>query len=791
MNLQNLKISVRHLLRNKYISIINIFGLSVGITCCIIIFLYLQYELSFDQHQTKKERIFRLTFDMERPQGFEKGAGTPFPLGEAIRLNINNVDEVVRIHLSNDNILFFGDKKIKVKNTLFVEPGFFNVFDVEWIVGDPVSAFSDPNSVVLTESMYNRLFGTVDGMNEIIELGKELDLKISGIIKDPLKTTSIPFDMIAPIEAFTIYFYGMDYNQWTYSSSSFETYVLIPQNVKPDFLEQQINSMYESLIFDHKDAWKIYLQPISDIHFSKDYGSLNYTIQKSILWILGLIGILILLIACINYINLSIPLAIKRSNEIGIRKVIGAEKAELFKQFFAESMVMIILSVIISILLCEVLLPWVNNIIGEHSNLRLYGNRFVIIFFAILIFAIFSLTGIYPALIISRFKPIEALKNKITSHSSNVKCLRNGLLLFQLIVTQILIVCAIIISKQVDYFLKKDIGFNKESIVGFPIPDASKKDFLYGEIISNSNIIDLSVGYGPPLAHKSDAIGEVIKIDDGDKTLEYDCEVRIVDENYFNTFGLQLVAGEWLPESGLRDSAFCVLINETASKMLGFQNPVDILGYNINFGRIVGVLKDFHMGSFHHKIFPMVMLYYPPFFDKGFAKINNKNQREALALIEEKWNNVFPDYIFEYYFYDDYLRDLYKEELRIFNLIKVFSMLAIIITCLGLFGIISFIIIQKEKEIAIRKVFGANLQKLFKLLSRNYFMLVIVANILAVPFSYYLVNAWLNNFTYKISVGIYPFIFSLLAAMIITFISISYQVTRATIMNPIKVLKYE
>jgi putative ABC transport system permease protein len=791
MNLQNLKISLRLLLKNKFISSINIFGLSIGITCVIIIFLYIQFELSFDQHHSDKDQIFRLTYEIGKDADGEIQGETPFPLGEAVRLNMENLDDVVRIQHSTDRVLHFKDKKLEIEHVMFADKSFFNVFDVEWIVGSAETSFNDPSSIILTESISKKIFGESVSMNEIVDLERLYKLKVAGIIKDPVYTSSIIYDIIIPIETLTPDFIGLDYNQWTITLGGFMAFVKLPKNSSSETFELQLNDMYKSLIFDNKDEWNIYLQPITEIHFDKDLSSLTYTIDKKILLILGLVGFLILVIACINYINLSIPQAIKRSKEVGIRKVVGAQKRKLFEQFLLESLIIVSIAFIIAILLSEVLLPYINNIIGNEYNLRMYDNPLLFGFLIFLFLTICFITGIYPSVLISRFKPVEAIKNKITSHSKPVNYLRNGLLIFQMIVAQILIVCAIIISQQVDYFFSKDLGFKTESIVCFPIPDVDKLDVLRSEFSKNPNIEEFSAGIAPPQAEEDHRFTSYFITMDTEQREEISCELKTVDEHYFNTFDLQLAAGEWMPENGFKDSTRCIIINETTSRILGFDNPTDVLGYRINMGRITGVLKDFHLESFHSKITPMVMFYYPRFFGYAFAKINPQNKNGTVNQIKKEWLAQFPDHVFTYDYYDDYLKNLYQEELRIFDLIKIFSVLAIIIACLGLFGIISFLLLQKEKEISIRKVFGASLAKLFSLLTKNYVIMVLIANIIAIPVSLYAMNEWLNNYMYRIEIGVIPFVFAILLTLGITLLTISYQTLKTALTNPINTLKHE
>lgn len=791
MGLQNIKISLRHLLKHKFISFINIFGLSVGITCCIIIFLYVQYELSFDKHLKHKENLYRIVTHSPGTDEIDKGGETPFPLGEAIRLNINSHEQVLRIKHATGRIIHYNDHKYEIGNIVFAETNFFELFDVEWIYGDVQSSFSDPNSIILTESISKKLFNNANGINTVLDLERLYNLKVTGIIKDSKKTTSLPYDVIIPVERLTTEFVGINYDLWTIILGGFQTYVLLPENISKTEYELQLNDYYKALEFDRKDESEYYLQAITDVHFKTEYSNLNYTIDRKILLILSIIGLLILVVACINYINLSIPQAIKRSKEVGIRKVIGADKNKLFTQFFVESFVIVFIAITISVLLVEILLPKVNLLIGNSYDLKLYSNAILIGFLITMFISIWFLTGIYPSVIISRFKPIEAIKNKITSHSKKVTYLRNGLLVFQMLVAQILIVCAIVISKQVDYFFKKDLGFETESIICFSLPEVEKYDVFKNNLLVNPNIINISAGIAPPLANNDHRFESTFRLLDTDQEREIICDVKTVDENYIKTFGLEIIAGETMPEDGWKDSSRCVIINETAAKRIGFDNPADALGTRLNLGRITGIVKDFHLTSLHDRIPMMAMFYYPRFFGYGFAKIHPQNKNAAIAAIEKEWKKQFPDHIFDNEAYTTYLKRIYKEELQIFDLIKLFSLLAIIIACLGLFGIISFLLLQKEKEISIRKVFGASLSKLFSLLTKNYIILIIIANIIAIPIAYYFLNNWLINYSYRIEIGVTPFILAFLITVVIMMLTVSYQTLKTALANPVKALKYE
>ncbi len=535
-----LKIAFRNILKNKTSTLINIFGLSVGLASVILILLFVWNELKFDNHFEKKDSIYRITTTQVHPDGTDYNCETPFPLAPLLSENFSEIEYISRVKCTSCAIIHVEDKKFQEKNILFADENFLSIFDFEWILGTPETALTELNSIVLTESVARKYFNSIEVIGNTINLEGLYNLKISGIIKDSPPTTHLPVSMILTLETLTPEFIGMNYNDWDIILGGFFTYALLPENSNPKSLEQNINSFMQRHLAPEELEDKMFeLQALNEIHYDTRYSTLNYITSKQTLWIFSIIGIFILLIACINYINLSLVKSFKRSFEIGLRKVMGAQRKELIFQFILESLIISIVTVILAFSLAEIFTPVLNQYLGFGVVLKLYTGPAIILMFVFLAVILGIVTGLYPAIILSGFLPLKAIKNKITSHSRGVRVLKNGLIIFQFIITQVLVVNLYIISKQLNYISDKDLGFDKSSIINITVPDVEKKDVLKSQILQIPGVSKMTFGIAGPCASLEERFTSVFFSQETDNPVKYECETKGVDEDYLKTFNLK------------------------------------------------------------------------------------------------------------------------------------------------------------------------------------------------------------------------------------------------------------
>jgi putative ABC transport system permease protein len=791
--LRNLFISsYRFFIKNKTSSLINIFGLSVGLASCILIFVYISFELSFDNYHSNKNNIYRVVRHNLSNSGEEYNDETEYPLGEFLRLSFPDIETIARTHLSEERIVRVENESYLEDNLLFAEPDIFKIFDFNWIEGKKESALNDKHSVVLTKSLCEKYFKDSSPIGKIISLENGINLKVSGIVEDAPQNTHLPFSIIINIDALNEEFIGFNYDRWSVILSDFCVYLLLNDSYNLSNLENQITEKVRThLEANENDVYSYHLQSLSDIHYDIQYNGVVYTSSRKIIWVFALIGLFILVIANINFINLSIAQSIKKSKEVGIRKVIGAYRSLLIRRFLIEAYLITTVAVIIAVVLAEISLPLLNRYLGNNIQFNLYSNSGIVLFVLILLFITGLSTGLYPAFVLSSYKPLDAIKNKISSHKRSVKYLRNSLIVIQFVVSQVLIIGTIIISLQMNFIQNKDLGFESDSIIKFSVPDQEKADVLKSKLLENSNIFSFTQGISSPMAGDDERFTSGLYTIEMGRENSIDCEVKTCDEDYLKTFKMKMVAGEWDILRRTADSLRKIVVNETLCKMLGFETNLDAVGVRINYGRIVGVIEDFHSESFHETMEPVVFFYYPRFFGMGYAKVNPKNMPQAIEHIESVWNDLFPEQYFDYEILDDYLESLYNKDKQMSQIIRFFSIIAIILACLGLFGLISYVVVQKTPEIGIRKVLGASYKNLISQISNEYIKLIIISNLIAWPVSWYFIENWLNQFAFRINFPWYVLIIAFVISIILALFTISFQTIKAIRINPVESLKYE
>jgi len=798
-------IAFRNLLRNKSYTFINVAGLALGITTCIIIFLIIKREVSFDQAFSNSKNIYRIVRETSDASGIEKTTITPYPLAEALK---NDFPDLIstQFHFQEDALMTIDEEKSSVTNILFADPSFFEVFDIEVLSGNPKKDLTGPGKVFLTEEFAKTLLKK-DVKN--IKLENLLDLEVAGIIRMPSTPTHMEVNMIVSRATLTPdvteQFLGFSMDQWGLNASGF-AYVVLPASETRESMEAKFPALIKKYYQPKEAERQTYLlQPLSEIHFDMEFSENPGTTStnSSTLIILALIGDFILLVACVNFINLSTALSVHKSKEVGVRKTLGAQRYQLTWQYLSEAFLITLCAGIISVGIAEGIAPMVGSFLERDVQLNLLNNPQLIIFLVVVILVTALFSGFYPALVLSKFNPVKALKNRMSTDTKSPISVRKILVVGQFFIAQVLIICTLVVSSQLSFFRNSSLGFTKEAVINVSIPDNSpiKLEAFRNRLETFDDIKGVSFSLGAPMSDNK--FGTGMYLTDKGESDRYSIRLKLADVGYKDVYGLELLEGRWFLESDEKlanlkgaERQWSYVLNEEAVRTLGFSSPKDIIGKNITIGfndisgSVIGVVKDFHTESLQHGLESVVLLPFNYFFDAGI-KISTTNAAATIKNIEQAWQEQFPEYLFQYSFLDDYVGRLYREEERMFGLFEIFAGIAIFIGCLGLYGLASFMAQQKTKEIAIRKTLGASVTHIVALFSRDFVLLVVVAFVLAVPVAWYAMNLWLEDFAFKVEITWIVFAIGIVSTLAITFITVGYRSLRAAIANPVDALKSE
>ena len=792
------KIAWRTLLRYKAYTGINVFGLTLSITAAILIFTLVTYQFSFDSFHQNKDRIYRIVTEINDDAQLSHLPCVPQPLGKAFRNDYTFAEQTARvIYYRNVLIALPQEKEVKKfseeQGIAFAEPSYFQIFDFPLTQGDPKTALVNPHSALITESIAKKYFGTTDVMGKTLRVNNTIDFTITGILKD------LPPNTDRRQEIYLSYDNLKNWSSRFASDSSWGNlytgcmcFVLLKKGISP----ATVNKAFPGFVtkyYNAEDA-KTYgfrLQPLSDIHINADYDG---KIDPKYLYALLLIGIFLLATACMNFINMATAQALNRSKEVGIRKVLGSLRNQLFWQFIAETTIITIVAGVIAWFAALALLPSLNDLTTARMSLNLLSTPRAIAFcFTVLLLVVFA-AGSYPGLILARFQPVLALKSKLSQAHIGGFSLRRILVTSQFAISQLLIIGMIIIAWQMHYSNNLDMGFSKEAIVTVPIPasDVTKMHTLRNRLASipgveNKNI---SLSYQPP-ASRHNQNTDVI-YDHRAKPEHWDVNVKTADDHYLTTFGLRLVAGRNLyPSDTIRE----YLVNETFVKKLGLASPLDVLGKTIRvndaMAPIVGVVRDFHDYSLKSDIDALCIDEEALRYEACSIKINPHKLHETLTQIQNVWNETYPDYVYSYTFLDDRIAEFYVMDNILLTLVEVFAGIAILISCLGLYGLVSFMALRKTKEIGIRKILGAGIGQICWLFGKEFFRLLLIAFAIAAPIAWIATQSWLQEFKYSIHPGPGLFLIGLLFSVLIAVLAVGYRSLQAAIVNPINSLRSE
>ena len=804
-----IKTAFRNLGRRKNYTIINIAGLAAGIAICLVLFIVIRYEVSFDDYHEKKDRIYRVLTEYhhaDAPDIFY-GRGIPYPMPEGLKANFPQVETLAPVYADNNDQLLITDengsiiKKFKEENgVFFTTPSFFNIFDFPLLSGS-YATLKEPNNVLIAKETAEKYFGDwKTAMGKTIRLKSSYGddvLKVSGILATIPANTDFQVKLaVAYGTGFTGNYIAKSTN-WDGTGSAFGCYLLLRHNTSVGNFNQQLRA-YSKKVKSPENKDSHIIQPLKAVHYDTQAGNnSNNTISRELLNALWLIGAFILLIACVNFINLSTAQAVNRSKEVGIRKVLGSNRQSLKIQFLTETFLIVVISVLAAVGIAMITVPLVGKILDMSISFNVFVNPMIVLFLLILTVVVTILAGFYPSIVLAKFNPVTALKNKMTERSLKGISLRRGLVVFQFVIAQALIIGTLIIIKQMNYFTSQPLGFEKEAIINVPFPsdsaNISKLDYLRSELSVIKGVQQVSFSSNTPVEDNNDS-WTTFRFDHAAKETDFYAINKSTDYEYVPTYRLPLVAGRNLQPS---DTVREFLVNETLVKSLGITDPQLVLNKEIDLwngqfkGVVVGILKDFHDRSFRTGIAPLMMTTYKGWYNSAGIKLSSEHALATVEAIEKTWNRIFPDFVFEYKFLDDKIESFYKEENRLSYLYRIFAAIAIFLSCLGLYGLASFMAVQRIKEVGIRKVLGASVSNVIYLFSKEFIILIAIAFVIASPIAWYFMDDWLRDYPYRINLSWWIFLAGGIGAIIIALITVSFQAIKAAIANPVKSLRTE
>lgn len=797
-----LKTALRNLKRNKNYATINVLGLAVGIAACLLVFLVIKYETSFDTYHKKKDQIYRVGTQHHSQDGVSYSAGVAFAVAPALRIDFPQIKEVASIFKNGNQITIESEnkqtKKFTENNFYYAEPGFFKMFDFEWLIGDPQTSLKNQTDAVLTQATAEKYFGNwQSAVGKTITYDNKNPYTVTGILKNAPANSDFPLGVVVPYSAMERTWIKSNLNDWVSTFSEAYTFVVLPSELPVE----KFNAELKTFAQKHKPAEyrkdAPFAHSLTEMHHDDRFGNYNdHVFSHALIKVLALIGIFLIVIACVNFINLATAQAVNRSKEVGVRKVLGSNRLQLAFQFIGETALITIAATIIALVIATTALPFLNQLLETKMVLNFITNPSLILFVIIVAILVTLLSGIYPALILSGFNPIMALKTRISSKMVGGISLRRVLVVLQFAIAQVLIIGMLVVVSQMDFFRNASLGFEKASVINVGVTTDSlnktKFDYVRNQLLANPGIASVSFSYASPSSGNN--WNSDFRFDHAEKPTNFSANLKWADVDYFKTFNIQFVAGRPYAQS---DTIREFVVNETLLRKIGITNPNEAIGKEINFwdGRIVanvvGVIRDFNSFSLREPMAPVVLSTWKDVYQTVNIKIKPGADKKVLPFVESLWNEAFPAYVYDYQFLDQTIENFYKQESQLSTLYKIFAGIAIFISCLGLYGLVSFMAVQRLKEIGIRKVLGASARNIVYLLSREFSLLIIIAFVIAGPVAYFIMHKWLQNYTYRIPLGAPVFIMAIIGSMIIAWITVGHRALKAAAANPVKSLRTE
>jgi len=797
MTLNYFRIAWRNIVRNKAFAAINVIGLSLGLTCAILIYSLVSYHISFDNFHPNLERTYRVVTEFHG-ETVEYWYPTPQPFGKAFANDFAYAEKVSRNRGYRTVIVSLPDesevKKFEEENVVeFAEPVFFEMFNFPVVAGT-ASAIKDPNSALVSQSIAKKYFGTEDVLNKVIRVnsyGTAIDFRIVGVLRDLPDNTDFRREIYLSyqnLKDYNAYFASDD--SWGSFSSSMQCFI----RLKPGVTKEEVEAALPALVNKHYDEveekmYRFKLQPVSAMHSDPVYGG-RFTGRQTLTLII--IGFLLVTIACINFVNLATAQILNRSKEVGVRKILGSFRSHIFIQFLVETGLIALCAIVVACVMAFLLLPFVNSLLDERLSIRLFDQWQLPVFtLGVLIFIVLA-SGIYPGVMMTRFQPAAILKARLSVGGG--LSLRRVLIVAQFAVSQLLIISMIVIHAQMEYSMNADLGFDREAIVMVPIPeeDRMKMKTLSGRISGVPGVHEVSMCFESPGSSINSSTG--VRYNDRERDELWEINLKDADEKYVSTFDLKIVAGrDLLPADSVRE----FLVNETFVKKLGIASADEVIGKKVSVnggtmnGTIEGVVKDFYTQSFHDPIVPICIAINYGRFRNFAVKVDMSEAQTILAQFNAMWSETYPDNIFRYQFVDDRIAAYYESDNASLKMVEIVSLIAIIISCLGLYGMVSFMAIRKTKEIGIRKVLGAGVPSIVWLFAREFALLIAMAFVVAAPVAWALMNRWMQTFIYHIDISPVSFILAIISTLLFAAITVSYHSLRSAVANPVKSLRTE
>jgi putative ABC transport system permease protein len=789
----------RNFVRNKTFTLINVSGLTLGITCSLVMFLIVKQEFSFNQYHANIDSIYRIGhIDIDDGREYSQG-GVPLVMPASVKEEIVGVKDVTLISHQRYGLISVNDgSEIKYyeeePELTYIEPSFFDIFDWTVLEGSVATAFSEPNMVALNKTLADKYFPNQSALGQTIKLDKALDLKVVAVLEDAPKNSDFPFGIFISMETKRAQ-KPEDFDQWGSISSENVAFVLLEDNVSAQQVEEQWPTFIEKhWDKDMREVRSFVLAPFAEYHFDEQFGTFSGRVApKTIMYAYTIIGILLIVTACFNFINMSTAMAVKRAKEVGMRKVLGSTRQQLVLRFLGETFAITLISLLLSMAITERLLPLViNDFIGIDISFHPLVDLGVFAYLMVILISVSLLAGLYPAIVLSSAKPINALKGGMTKGRSNL-FFRRSLVFGQFLICQVLIFGTVVALQQMEYFNSVDMGYDQEYILNIDLAERDEASIaLWESKIQNiPGVIAHSFSYKPPFSG-SQSVTNVFYYGQDSTVGELNTHVKMADDQYQKTYGIKLIAGDWLVKS---DTVNQFVVNETYLKKLGIADPYDAIGKRMKLwgmtAPIVGVVKDYHVTTLSQAIEPVTMFNMKEQFGTLGMRINGQSTAAVLAEVETIWSEIHEEYEFDYNFLDEQIKEFYSGEREMSQMLTVFAFIAIFIGCLGLYGLVSFMANQKAKEIGIRKVLGATVAHLMGRFSLEFIVLVGISFLFAAPLAFYGMNSWLDQYEYRIVIGPIIFIISIGASMLIALGTTGYRSMRAATANPVNSLRDE
>ncbi len=801
-----LKIALRNLRKYKAYAFINIFGLAIGMAATILMLLFVQNELSYDTYNEKADRIYRASREWVDDKGVSSlhlGHLAP-PFSPLLKNDFEGIiEESGRIATARGTLVEANEKKFEEQNFFFGENQIFSIFSWDFVAGDPNEALTSPDGIVITETTAERYFGRKDVMGEELmfnNYGMSFPFKVTGIVKDIPTNSHFTWDFMASFRAVEEAF-GTEQMMQNWGSNNYSTYILLEEGKDISALEAGIPDFFDKHLGTSNDGEpaskynRLHFWPLTDVHL---YSHLDSEIEANgdiaYVYLYGIIAMFTLIIACINFMNLSTAQSAQRGREVGMRKVMGAMKSGLVRQFLTESIVFALLGLLLSFVLIYLVLPYFNDFFQRQITIDFFQNSFLWILLLGIVLFVGILAGLYPAFYLTKFQPATILKGQLPSAKLSF---RSALVVFQFFISIVLIIGVGMVKDQLNYVQNKSLGFDKDHIIILPSTGEIYERFgdLRQQFLQQPGISEVTLSSRVPSGRLLDSQGGEVEVDGEMKVLDVRVADIHVDFDYMKTYKVPFAAGRDFDPMLASDSSQSFILNEAAVMAIGWSSPEESIGKAFNYGgrkgQVIGVVKDFHFESLHQSIAPIVFMITQGRANVVSIKYNPDQKEEVVAYLKEQWSFFRPGFPFDYQEVSNQFNSQYENEERLANLVTSFSVLAVLIAAMGLFGLATFVAERRTKELGIRKVMGASVWQLLVLLGKNFTGLVLIALIIAVPVAYFGLDQWLDSFAYRMNIGFWPFIIGGIVALVISWVTISYQTLRAARTNPVDSLRSE